>query len=191
MKIIHSNRAFLDFSKVFERGNVRSVANVMLWFSSPIRGFPQQFQVALTQPLRVCVRPWWPCYQYLHYFLTSNLSFVWSKLFCVVFCLFHLAKFHLSVRSQAAERFFFIHLSLERWWGRKSKKIRQKYNSNQRSGLKTKILRKSGQNQTQSRFKDLLEEDSEAESRPDPNHILAFTRLTTSSLLRHQLQCYC
>ena len=28
------------------------------------------------------------------------------------------------------------------WWGRKNKKIRQKYNSNQRSGLQTKILKK-------------------------------------------------
>ena len=35
---------------------------------------------------------------------------------------------------------------------------------------------KSRQNLTQSRFKDLLEEDSEAESRPDPNHILAFIK---------------
>ena len=41
---------------------------------------------------------------------------------------------------------------------------------------KPRTLKKDGQNQTQSRFKDLLEEDSEAESRPDPNHILAFTK---------------
>ena len=46
-----------------------------------------------------------------------------------------------------------------------------------------------GKNQTQSRFKDLLEEDSEAESRPDPNHILTFTKtnhqLHASSVTMH------
>ena len=44
---------------------------------------------------------------------------------------------------------------------------------------KPRSLKKSGQNQTQNRFsmfKDLLEEDSEEEFRPDPNHILAFTK---------------
>ena len=71
---------------------------------------------------------------------------------------------------------FFLNTCPWSWWGRKSKKVRQKYNSNQRSGLQTKIFKKVGKNQTQSRFKDLPEEDSEAESRPDPNHILAFTK---------------
>ena len=31
-------------------------------------------------------------------------------------------------------------------------------------------------NKTESRYKHLLEEDNEAESRPDLNHILAFTK---------------
>ena len=46
------------------------------------------------------------------------------------------------------------------WWGRESKKIRQKYNSKVRTP--NQDLKKVGKNQTQNRLKDLLEEDRQS-----------------------------
>ena len=72
--------------------------------------------------------------------------------------------------------FFFNHLYLE-LAGRESIKNNQakiQFKSKIRI-LNQDILKVEDKNQTWSRFKDLLEEDSRTESRPDPNHILAFT----------------
>ena len=71
--------------------------------------------------------------------------------------------------------FFFIHLSLE-LVGQKKQNDQAKIQFDSKVRTPNQDLKKSGQNQTQSRFNYLLEEDSEAESRPDPNHILAFTK---------------
>ena len=71
--------------------------------------------------------------------------------------------------------FYFIHLSLD-LVGEKKQKDQAKIQFESEVRTPNQDLKKSGQNQTQSRFEDLLEEDSEAESRPDPNHILAFTK---------------
>ena len=81
--------------------------------------------------------------------------------------------------------FFFIHLSLELVGETKQKdQAKIQFESKVRTPNMQDLKKKSGRNQTQSRFKDLLEEDSEEESRPDPNHILAFTMFTKTN---HQL----
>ena len=71
--------------------------------------------------------------------------------------------------------FFFIHLSLE-LVGEKKQKDQAKIQFESEVRTPNQDLNISGQNQTESRFKDLLEEDIEAKSRPYPNHILVFTK---------------
>ena len=87
----------------------------------------------------------------------------------------------LDPESQIAKLFFKKSPVLGAGWEEKALRTIgqkcQKYNLNQRSGLQTKILKIEDKNQTQSRIKDLQEEDSEAESRPEPNHILAVTKI--------------
>ena len=76
------------------------------------------------------------------------------------------------------------------WWGRKSKKIRQTYNSNQRSVLQTKILKKWAKARHRAGSKTYWRKT--VRQSPDLTQTTSWPlqKLTTSSLC-HQLQCYC
>ena len=86
--------------------------------------------------------------------------------------------------------FFLLFTCPWSWWGRKSKKIRQKYNSNQRTGLQTKIFKKVGKTRHRAGSKTYWRKT--VRQSPDLTRTTSWPlqRLTTSSL-RYQLQCYC